>query len=177
MKIFCYGDSNTYGWDPRGFFGGRYDRTWTDILAEAGHEVSVDAMPGRQIPFRKRPLDIMCEQFTEHCDLLIIMMGSNDIDATMNVEMVEARMETLLKTVTGWQVADRILLLGPPENRVTREHIALSHEMNDAFAVLAQRFGIEYTDTSGWDLVLAHDRCHLTAEDQETFARELVKVI
>ena len=35
MRILCFGDSNTYGYDPRGFFGDRYgagDR-WVDLLA------------------------------------------------------------------------------------------------------------------------------------------------
>ena len=32
--LFCLGDSNTYGYDPRSFFGDRYDRNdrWTGIL-------------------------------------------------------------------------------------------------------------------------------------------------
>ena len=25
MKVICYGDSNTYGYDPRSWLGGRYD--------------------------------------------------------------------------------------------------------------------------------------------------------
>ena len=35
MNIICFGDSNTYGYDPRGYFGGRYDADsrWVDILA------------------------------------------------------------------------------------------------------------------------------------------------
>ena len=35
MKVICFGDSNTYGYDPRGYFGGRYDADsrWVDILA------------------------------------------------------------------------------------------------------------------------------------------------
>lgn len=35
MKVTCFGDSNTYGYDPRGYFGGRYDAgsRWVDILA------------------------------------------------------------------------------------------------------------------------------------------------
>ena len=35
MKVLCYGDSNTYGYDPRGFFGDRYpaECRWVDILA------------------------------------------------------------------------------------------------------------------------------------------------
>lgn len=34
MKILCIGDSNTYGYDPRSFFGDRYpeDVRWTDNL-------------------------------------------------------------------------------------------------------------------------------------------------
>ncbi len=36
MRILCFGDSNTYGYDPRGYFGGRYDAgdRWVDLLAE-----------------------------------------------------------------------------------------------------------------------------------------------
>ena len=25
MNVICFGDSNTYGYDPRSYFGGRYD--------------------------------------------------------------------------------------------------------------------------------------------------------
>ena len=36
MNIICFGDSNTYGYDPRSYLGGRYDAgsRWVDILAE-----------------------------------------------------------------------------------------------------------------------------------------------
>ena len=36
MRMLCYGDSNTYGYDPRGFFGDRYPKEsrWVDILAQ-----------------------------------------------------------------------------------------------------------------------------------------------
>ena len=36
MNIICFGDSNTYGYDPRSYLGGRYnpDSRWVDILAE-----------------------------------------------------------------------------------------------------------------------------------------------
>ena len=32
MNIICFGDSNTYGYDPRGYFGGRYgaDCRWVE---------------------------------------------------------------------------------------------------------------------------------------------------
>ena len=34
MRVCCFGDSNTYGYDPRSFLGGRYaaENRWVDIL-------------------------------------------------------------------------------------------------------------------------------------------------
>ena len=34
MKILCFGDSNTYGYDPRSYFGGQYlaQHRWVDLL-------------------------------------------------------------------------------------------------------------------------------------------------
>lgn len=43
MNVICFGDSNTYGYDPRGYFGGRYDAgsRWVDMYQtmEAGDVV------------------------------------------------------------------------------------------------------------------------------------------
>ena len=35
MNVICFGNSNTYGYDPRSYLGGRYDvdSRWVDILA------------------------------------------------------------------------------------------------------------------------------------------------
>lgn len=52
MNIICFGDSNTYGYDPRGYFGGRYDADcrWVDILAvETGWD---DLQHGTERPRR-----------------------------------------------------------------------------------------------------------------------------
>lgn len=41
--IWCFGDSNTYGYDPCGFFGGRYAAPWPELLAEkTGLRVIID---------------------------------------------------------------------------------------------------------------------------------------
>ena len=36
MKVICFGDSNTYGYDPRSYFGGQYpaQNRWVDLLAQ-----------------------------------------------------------------------------------------------------------------------------------------------
>ena len=37
-RILCFGDSNTYGYDPRSYLGGRYPASvrWTALLKTAG---------------------------------------------------------------------------------------------------------------------------------------------
>ena len=34
MRVICYGDSNTFGYDPQAMFGEHYHPRWTDILSE-----------------------------------------------------------------------------------------------------------------------------------------------
>ena len=53
MKLICLGDSNTYGYDPRSWLGGRYpaDSRWVDILAaKTDWEVLNLGQNGREIP-------------------------------------------------------------------------------------------------------------------------------
>lgn len=54
--LLCYGDSNTYGYDPRSYLGERYPRSvrWTGLLAEEGYTVRNEGMNGRSIPREQR---------------------------------------------------------------------------------------------------------------------------
>lgn len=54
-KLIFFGDSNTYGYDPRGFLGGRYpeDMIWTSIVQKAlsnEYEVINEGQNGRPLP-------------------------------------------------------------------------------------------------------------------------------
>ena len=53
MKILCFGDSNTYGYDPRSFWGERYpsEDRWVNILAGKLNCEAINAGEnGREIP-------------------------------------------------------------------------------------------------------------------------------
>ena len=54
-KIIFYGDSNTYGYDPRGFFGMRYPKEvrWTEIVRDRFKgkiEITEEGQNGRSLP-------------------------------------------------------------------------------------------------------------------------------
>lgn len=64
MRILCFGDSNTYGYDPRGFFGDRYNAEdrWTDLLAkQIGWDIINLGANGREIPRGHAQLHLLAE--------------------------------------------------------------------------------------------------------------------
>ena len=75
MNVICFGNSNTYGYDPRSYLGGRYDADsrWVDILAaKTGWTVRNMGENGREIP-------TLAPDFPADTDLLIVMIGTNDL--------------------------------------------------------------------------------------------------
>ena len=62
MNVTCFGDSNTYGYDPRSWLGDRYDpqNRWVDILAgKTGWNISNRGQNGREIP--RQPVSFPAE--------------------------------------------------------------------------------------------------------------------
>ena len=113
-KVFFFGDSNTYGYDPAGFMGGRYPYAarWTTILQELlshpsgvqeAWEVSADGLPGRALPVTRYEWDylasVLCEEmpFT----LFAVMLGTNDLLSTLHPDAahVARNMDSLLSFV------------------------------------------------------------------------------
>ena len=80
MRLLCFGDSNTYGFDPRDFGGEPYDdgSRWVDLLAKHTKcKVINGGSNGRTIPVdpHLRPSRI---QYV-NADILLIMLGTNDL--------------------------------------------------------------------------------------------------
>lgn len=108
MKVICFGDSNTYGYDPRGYFGGRYEggSRWVDILsAETGWTVCNMGQNGRKI------LSVV-PAFPDDTDLLIVMLGTNDLIQGRSPEQTAERLERFLAAVL--LERSKILLIAPP---------------------------------------------------------------
>ena len=74
--LVCFGDSNTFGYDPRSYIGGRYppEERWVDLLADAlGLKCLNRGMNGRCIPRRGEGLRLA------EGEGLIVMLGGNDL--------------------------------------------------------------------------------------------------
>lgn len=164
MKILCFGDSNTWGYDPRSYFGSRYDTPWPEHLARiSGWEVINDGLNGREIPDRMTH---------PSCDLLILMLGTNDLLQRSPPEQVSARMEALLKPLTV-----PVLLISPPpmaRGEWTEESVIFrSRTLSNQYAALAAELGVLFCDAGSWNLSLCYDGVHLTEESHIAFAEKL----
>ena len=92
MNVICFGDSNTYGYDPRGYFGGRYEaeNRWVDILAaETGWTSSNMGQNGREIRYAT-------PTFPADTELLIVMLGTNEMVQGRSPEQAAERLERFL---------------------------------------------------------------------------------
>lgn len=143
MKILCYGDSNTYGYDPRD--GGRYapEFRWPDVMRETlrrtpglDADVSADGMNGRTIdttgldadgfdlegrgtgessgdPASAEPFFRASLRRALPVDLLILMLGTNNCFGPDSVEKITAGLARMIRIARASGVRD-VLIIAPP---------------------------------------------------------------
>lgn len=170
MTILCFGDSNTFGYDPRSFLGSRYDAPWPDLLAAGtGWQVHSNGSCGREIPRRETA-------FPKSIDLLIVMLGTNDLLQGASPATAAARMERFLSALDRTSV----LLIAPPpmcrgEWVPNDELIEASKALSACYRSLAERLGIRFLDAGEWSIPMAFDGVHFTQEGHRSFAENLRK--
>ena len=184
MRILCFGDSNTYGYDPRSFFGGRYppDARWVDLLAsKTGWDVVNGGENGREIPSKEGELarfdDLLSRTGPE---LVVVMLGGNDLLQGLNADGAAERMERFLRHIP--ILPEQILLVAPPPMKwgawVTEASLlAESDSLVGRYARVAQRYGVPCADASEWGVTLAYDGVHFDEAGHQRFAEGLFKVL
>lgn len=178
--LWCFGDSNTYGYDPRGFSGGRYAAPWPERLAEqTGFEVINDGRNGRRIPAGEsafRQFRMEAERYG--ADALIVMLGVNDLLEGASADEAAAWMEAFLVACA----MPRVLLIGPPpmkrgawvpDDRLVEASRALARQ----YRALAERLGTGYVDAGAWEIPLAYDGVHFSETGHARFADGLAALL
>ena len=179
MRILCFGDSNTYGYDPRGFFGDRYgtEDRWVDLLAKQTDRECINAgANGREIPRSPYALRLLSEHAP--VDIFLVMLGTNDLLQGASAKETAARMEAFLTILL--QHCKQVLLVAPPPmNRgawvPTDELVAESICLAEEYKLLAEKLNIPFVDTRHWDIALTFDGVHFTEAGHHTFTENLRK--
>lgn len=180
MRMLCYGDSNTYGYDPRGFFGDRYPKEsrWVDIIAQKlGWQIQNAGENGREIPSHSFPYQRAGELLAQCApDVFAIMLGTNDLLRGLTAAETCCRMEAFLRYLQ--PKCGQTLLIAPPpmkrgawvtEDSLMEESIKLAIE----YQALSQELGIAFVDAGQWNVALTFDGVHFTEAGHRAFAQGL----
>ena len=179
MQILCFGDSNTYGYDPRGFFGDRYGAgaRWVDPLAKkTGHEIINAGANGREIPHDPYALRLPIEYAS--ADIFLVMLGTNDLLQSATAKETANRMEAFLNQLLP-QCKQIFLVAPPPMKRgawvPTDDLVDESVQLEEEYKLLAEKLNIPFVDTREWNIELTFDGVHFTESGHHVFAENLGK--
>ena len=178
MKILCIGDSNTYGYDPRSYLGDRYpaEIRWTDRLDKC--DVINCGVNGMTVP-REQSRYISLIRINEP-DLIIVMLGTNDLFRGLSAAQIAARMERFLVPII--DMGKPVLLISPPvlqygEWVMDDDLVEESQDLGEQYRELADRKECLFADSAEWDIEMTFDGVHFSPEGHMVFAQKLEEIL
>lgn len=205
--ILCYGDSNTWGYNPETFDRYPYDVRWTGRLQAMLSDCRVleCGLNGRTTAFSdplepgRNGLKYLPIALKTHdpIDLMLLMLGTNDCKCRhgVNAEEIALGMERLILTaqaVTLWggRSNPRILVIAPPRmdmNGLEGSPMAAafdktseqkSRRLAACYAPLCKRLGVDFFDAGTVVPSMGPiDGTHLSADGHAALAQALAGLI
>lgn len=177
-KILCIGDSNTYGYDPRSYFGDRYPEgvRWASCLSDC--DIINRGLNGMKIPLRyERYIGLIR---LENPDLVTVMLGTNDILSGVSAEQTSERMDDFISHIRG--ESKSVLLIAPPHLQLgewvqSEDYLDESCELAELYREVANENGCMFADAGEWDIELTFDGVHFSEEGHKRFAQKLNELL
>lgn len=204
--VLCYGDSNTYGYDPRN--EGRYSESerWPCLLADmlgGGYKVIEEGLNGRTTAydrpdgFWKNGLSYLTPCLGSHkpVDILIFMLGTNDCNADLflSAEDIARGMEQLVRTAEEMTAelqgfVPKMLIVVPAairpeiegtpfEYQLDEASIRKSHDIAPLYKKLAEEHGCAFLDATEAAEVTRIDCEHLTVKGHRQLAELIYETV
>jgi len=207
VTILCYGDSNTYGFDPN-TDGDPYpeDIIWTTILQKElgeGYNVISEGKKGRTTIYdrpdhvNKNGLGHLGPALALHTpvDFIVLMLGTNDCASDMNLtaEEIAYGMEKLVDTakrasfnMQGYE--PKIILIAPPailpelegttfDHRIDQTSVEKSQALAPLYKQIAEKYGCLFLDMTYGIDISPLDCVHLTEEGHSQLAELILPII
>ena len=205
-RILCFGDSLTWGFDPESRVRFEEDSRWPCVMQEAlgdGYKVIEEGQNGRTIatddPTKgfKNGLTyvIPCVESHKPLDLMIIMLGSNDLKSKFRYTAgdIADEMKLMIESILAYnrfRMEDKmkILLIAPPciTSTITGSRFADKFDASAAvtarniapcYKALADSYGIMFMDASEYVEVSREDSLHLDREGQIKLGESVYKFL
>ena len=189
--ILCYGDSNTWGYNPATQKRYARDERWPGVLREElgeGYHVIEEGLNGRTTVWDD-PLEeyrngkeylLPCLRSHKPLDLVVIMLGTNDLKARFSApacnvaEGAGVLVDIVAKSETGpREEAPQVLLIAPPPFATLSEFaedfkggLEKSRLLSRHFRVIAEERGCALLDAGEVIVSSELDGIHLDRDEQ-----------
>ena len=198
--ILCYGDSNTWGYNPATQDRYPHDVRWTGVLQKTlgnGYKVIAEGLNGRTtvwddpIEAYRNGKTYLIPCLDSHCplDLVVILLGTNDLKKRFSLSAYDiARGGAVLVEVVqksgagpGGDAPPLLLLAPPPVGRLTafaemfEGAEAKSKLLGRHYRSVAEQYGCAFFDTSEVIVSSDVDGIHLDPGEHEKLGKAVAK--
>lgn len=198
-KILCFGDSNTFGYNPSS--GKRYDKNtrWTGLLQNlAGNKFKiVEAGCNNRTGFCDNPAGLIMTGYKILPQLLekdlfcvILAIGINDLQIfyNMSLEDIKSGIENLIDIIHKELPLAKILLLSPSvltddiekgsfSIMFDKTSVMKSHQIGTIYESVSKNKGCEFIDLNKIAKVSQIDGLHYDADEHEKIAHAVFKTL
>lgn len=176
--INCFGDSNTYGYNP--VTSGKYSICWVDLLHEKTGDIFINnGMCGREIPGNVYETERAVQVLQEPADRILIMLGSNDLLDGFTADEAGRKMERLLRSVPR---KEKIIMISPVPFKSgtwisSGRQIRESEKLQTVYRNVSAKTGIRFAATADWQIPLMFDGVHFTQDGHRIFAERIAELL
>lgn len=194
-QIICFGDSNTWGYNPETAERYQWGVRWTSILQEKltfeKARVMEEGLCGRTTVFEdefregRRGIASLPLLLESHAplDVIVLMLGTNDCKSVYhaNEKVIGLGIESLLKVIKEKQPTAKVLLVSPIhlgddvwKNEFDPEFdansVLVSRQLKKVYQDIAKRYQIEFLAASDYAQFSIVDMEHMDEEGNRKLA-------
>lgn len=198
-KILCFGDSNTFGYNPHN--GSRYneDSRWTGILKSLckGKFEIIEAGCNNRTAFSNNPdgiqftgYKVLPEYLKQIYDTIIFAIGINDLQKFYNptLEEFETGIENLIKKIKEYLPDSNIIILSPShitENILNsnfrfmfnEKSIEKSKQITPIYEKIANKYNCKFLDLNKIVAPSKIDGLHYGIEEHKKIAQSIITLL
>ena len=200
--ILCFGDSNTWGWNPSTLSRYGRDERWPGVLRTqlgAGYVIIEEGQNGRTtvwddpVERHKNGATYLppCLESHHPLDLVVIMLGTNDLKLRYSVpacdiaQSVGVLVDIVQKSGFGPDGGPpQVLLMAPPPLAKLTEFAEMLEggtekalKLGPYYQVVADEYGCHFLNTADYIVCSDLDGVHLDASEQEKLGKAVAEKV
>lgn len=195
-KILCFGDSNTYGFNPKDYSRYSISERWSGILSQnlANFEVFEKGCNNKTCFSNSikelNSIKILPDYLNENFDIIIIQIGINDLQSGFdtNLEQLKNNLIKLIEIIYNYNSKSEIIFLCPDEinecilnsdfsQLFNNTSILKSKELNKIFKEISNKTNVKIFYLSDIAKTSAIDGLHYDIENHKKIADVLIRYI